>query len=896
MGFNALKFFILLTFVVGFVVPTFAQIEPADTIPPADTAAAALPTSPADTAGPDDKTRLSTDSVYLSETSGSEGLLPSMVEYTATDSIVGSISQGKAELYNEAYVKYEELTLTAGYIMIDFNKSEIYAEGIKDTAGKIVQKPVFTESGKSYRADNMRYNFETKKAKIEKVITQEGEGYLHGEDVKKVNDKVFYIHDASYTTCSHEHPHFEINTPKAKVITGDKLVTQFAYISVLDVPTPLMVPFGFFPTTDKRKSGIILPSYGSSEYRGYFLRGGGFYWAINDYLDLTLSGDIYTQGGYGLKASTNYKVRYKYSGNFAANYNRIRFGREEFAEFDPNAFDNRSDYGFTWNHNQDPKANPSLRFNSKVNIASQNFYAVTSTDAEAVLNNRLNSSVSLQKNWVGRPYNMNIAATHSQNNNTKDLQLTLPEVNFNLNRQFPFKRKATVGNERWYEKIYVGYTGTGENRINTRLGKPLFSESVFRDSARNGIRHTIPIGASYKVMKYFNFVPSLNYSERWYFQQAEWGLNEAGTGAVVVDTNNGFYAVREFNSSANLTTKLYGMWRYRGFLRALRHVATPTVGLGYRPDFGTDYWGYYQEVELANGEMRRQNRYPNGIYGNASTGKSGTVNFRLDNTLEAKVRDKSDSTGLKKIKILERLSLSTNYNMAAEEKRWSPLSLTMSSSAFDGILRLNYSANYSFYGYDQEAGKEVAEYAYQVNDMLLRPVRQNFTAGLALSPDRFKKKGKRSQNEAGTTLDEDEGSIDELPEPAGIGVTEGDIDYYRRMGYVDFDVPWTLNLNYNARVNYSGLESSVAQSLDISGDLELTENWRVGFRTGYDLTAKDLTYTSMDFYRDLHCWDLRLSWVPFGFQQSYSLTIRVKAPSLSDLKLERRRGYGDFQR
>ena len=877
---------ILLTFFVGSFVPAMAQQEPSDSLRDENTLPDSLRTNRAE-----DKFSLSTDSVYASTVTSSDGMLSSMVEYTATDSITGSISEGFIYLYKDAYVKYEDFELKAGYIVVDFNHSEIYAEGISDTSGRVIQKPVFTESGKSYRADNMRYNFESKKAKIYKVITKEGDGFLHGEEVKKINQNTFYVRKAAYTTCSHEHPHFNIVTSKAKVVGGEKVITRFAYLEILDVPTPLMLPFGFFPTNEKRKSGIILPSYGSSQFRGFFLRGGGYYWAINDYLDFTMLGDIYTQGGYGLNASTNYRKRYAYSGNLSVSYNRIAFGREEFQEFVPSAFDDRSDFAIRWNHNQDAKARPDFRFNSSVNIASSNYYKVTGINANDVLQNQLASSVSFQKSFPGKPFNLNLSLNHSQNNQTGDLTLKLPQFNFSVNRLFPFQRSVRVGKKKWYEEIGVTYNVTGQNTIETKLGKPIFTESVFRDSSRNGLRHNIDLNANYKVLKHFVLNPSFAYVERWYFQQSVWGFDEEARRARVVDTLNGFYGVREFRTSANLSTKLYGTWRYRGAIKAIRHVMTPTVGLSYRPDFGSDFWGYYQEVQTDTlGNTERFSRYNYGIYGSPSEGLQGNVNFGLLNTLEAKVRNLRDSTGVKKVKILERFSFTTSYNMAAEQFNWAPLGVNATSLALDNLISLNYTGRFDFYGFDEESNQRVNQTALQVNNMLLRPTSQTLAMAVNLNSKRFSSQAERRRSEGEEREDQEGATV----AASTMGVTAGDIDYYSQSGMIDFNLPWNVRLEYNITQNYSGLEPNINQSMTAAGDFELTKNWRVGFRTGYDLQAMDFTYTSLDFYRDLHCWELRATWIPFGFQQSYTITIRVKSQMLSDLKLERRRGYGDF--
>lgn len=835
----------------------------------------------------------STDSVYAVRPESNDSPLQHDVIYYAEDSIPNSLDGNTVELYNQAVVEYGSIKMEAGYIRIEFEKNEIFAQGLRDSTGQLKQKPVFTEAGKQYRADEMRYNFQTKKARINKVITQEGEGFLHGETVKMTGDQVFYIKNGSFTTCSHEHPHFRIVTPKAKVITGKKVVTQFAYIEVIDVPTPLMVPFGFFPTTSKRKSGIILPTYGNSQFRGYFLKNMGFYWATNEYMDLSLTGDLYTQGGFGLRASSTYKKRYAYSGNLTASYNLLRYGREEFAEFIPGSFNNSSDFAVSWSHRQDPKANPSFRFSANVNVASAQFFKITSVNPNEVQQNRLNSSLSFSKSWPNRPFRLNATINHSQNNQTKDLTLTLPQVNFATNRLFPFKRESSVGKKKWYEEIGITYTANAKNQIETRLDKPIFSPTVFRDSSRAGIQHTVPIAANYKVFKFFVFNPSVNYVERWYPNKLQYRFVDSINRAVVDDTVNGFFANRNFSANANLSTKLYGLWRYRGFLKALRHQMTPNVGFSYQPDFSTPFWGMYENIGLdTNGNEVIVNPYSRGVYGSAPANLQGSVNIGVQNTLEAKVRDRSDSSGMRKIKILERFSLNTGYNMAADEFQWRNINLTASSSMFDRLIRMNYNATFDLYGFDEETNRRVSDYAFNVNDQLFRTTNQRFTLGLNMNAKRFNKKkgGDKEENRA------EEESDGPAPQPSNLGITDGDIDYYRLGGYVDFEVPWSLNMNYNLTSSSpGGREPTIRQSLTFNGDITLTKGWKVGFSSGYDFEQQDFTITTFDFYRDLHCWELRCSWVPIGVQQTYFITIRVKASMLSDLKLERRRGLGDFQ-
>ncbi len=907
-----LKIIILLTTLVGFILPAAAQVEPNDTVPTVVNDAKVKDSliigedssAIARRADIENKITRSTDSVYTTPVALSSDMIPAEVTYTASDSIVADVNKGLAFLYKDAIVTYNDLSIKAGFISINFETNEVFASGIEDSSGALIQKPVFTENGKSYQSTEMRYNFDSKKAKIKKVITKEGEGYLHGQNVKKVSDEVFYVKNASYTTCSHEDPHFKIISPKAKMISGAKIVTKFAFLEVLEIPTPLLVPFGFFPTTQTRKSGVIIPSYGNNLYRGYFLKDGGYYFAISDYVDLTLLANIYSQGGYGITGASSYAKRYKYNGNLSMSYNVIKFGLEEFAGFAPEYYSDNSDFAVTWSHNQDAKARPDFRFNASVNIASSNYYKVTSTDAEDVLQNRLNSSVSINKTWTGRPFNLSASVNHSQNNQTNDLTVTLPNLSFGVNRQFPFKRKVRVGPKKWYEEIGYSYNLVGKNEITSKLNQPFFTESVFTDSARSGLKHSIPISANYKVFKHFVLSPSVSYNERWYFKRYERasGFDTVNGKPVyrvsVVDTTSGFYQVRDFSTSAALSTKLYGMWRFKGGLKALRHVATPSVSFNYHPAYSGSKWDYYQTLPTdTNGNTQHYSRYTGSLYGTPGADKQGSIGFNLQNTLEAKVKSKKDSTGLNKVRLLEGLGLSTAYNMAAKEFKWSQLGLSARSSVFSGLISITYNSSFDFYGYDSSLDSNgnvigrVNESALKVNNKLMRFTSQRFSLGLNLSPDRF---GKNKKKTPAPTEKRNLGEGD--PQNSPLGITPGDINYYNENRYIDFNLPWNASINYYLNKSYRGTTSTITQSVDASGDVELTENWRVGMSTGYDLVAKEFTYTSFDIYRNLHCWELRCSWIPMGLQQSYVLTIRVKAAALSDLKLTHQRGIGDYTR
>ncbi len=811
------------------------------------------------------------------------GSLLDIVDCTAEDSTVLRPELAKAFLYNAAVVNYQDISLKAGFIELDWAKNVAFAAGIRDSTGKVVQRPVFTEGDKEYITDTIYYNFDTKKARIKKVITQEGDGFLHGDQVKKINDKVFFIKGGAYTTCSHEHPHFRIKTNRTKVISGDRIVTGPAYLEVLDVPTPLLLPFGFFPTQDRRRSGIIIPVYGNNFERGYFLKEGGYYWAASEYFDLTIRGEIFSMGGWGLNASSSYNQRYKYSGNFFASYNNIVIGRPEFLEAG-GIYRNSRDFNIRWSHNQDPKARPDLRFSSSVNIATGTFFQNTQQQANQVLTNQLNSNISLQKNWIGKPYTLSVNLRHNQNNASKNLNLTLPQLAFNVNRFFPFASSKNIGKKKWYEEIQMNYSFQAENRINTSLDEPLFNSETLRKKASYGAQHSSSIQSNFKVLKYWTLNPSIRMASRWYGARLQYKLDSASN-RVITDTLRGFNNAFDFSANANLSTKVYGQFNYRGKIQSIRHVLTPNIGFSYTPDFSDPVWGYYSTfIADTLGNSRTQSNFNGFIYGAPGKGVQANAVFGLQNTLEMKIRSKNDSTGLTKVKVLEGLSLNTSYNAAAEEFRWSPLRFGARTSAFQGMFQFNYNTTYDFYGIDEQ-GNRVNESAFKLNGQWLRRTQSNFTTGIQLSADRFKRKSSNDSKE----------STNQTTKESGLSITNGDPHYYGMSeGFIDFNVPWNLSFNYNITYNKPRLTATTTQSFDVGGDVQLTQSWRIGFRTGYDFQRKDITYTTFNFARDLHCWQIDVFWVPFGFQRSYNIGLRAKANILQDLKLERKRGIGDF--
>ncbi len=572
--------------------------------------------------------------------------LDAEVKYHARDSIRFSVDLKKVFLFGEAQINYKDVELKAAYIEIDQETKEVYAEGMVDSTGKTIGTPQFTSGGQSFSATKMRYNFDTEKGKIIEVVTQEGEGFLHGEKVKKMNEGYYYIADGGYTTCDAEDPHYLIKAKKLKVIPNDKIVSGPAFLMFEEVYTPLVVPFGWFPNKQGRKSGIIFPEYGDSPNQGFFFRNMGYYFNLGDKIDLALTGDVYTRGSYAVRATSNYRKRYKFNGRVEFSHNSLRNSRPEFPDYSV-----QNNFFLRWNHQQDPKARPSTSFSSDVNVGTATFFSNGLVNsAQDFLTNTFTSSISFAKRWLGTPFSLNVNFNHSQNTQTKVVNVTLPQIAFNVQRFYPFKRRNQIGRQRWYEKIGVSYSLRMENRVST-IDSTFFTLRTL-DKMQNGMIHSIPITTSFKAFKYFTISPSVTYNERWFFQQVNrnWN-NEAQT--LDIDTAYGFFSNRDVNASINANTTVYGLIQFKkGWIRGIRHVLNPRAGFTFRPRTGRDEVGYYGP----NGGIATYSADALSIYGRAPTTNTGAITFGFGNQLEMKVRSKKDTiTGFKKIKLLEQL-------------------------------------------------------------------------------------------------------------------------------------------------------------------------------------------------------------------------------------------------
>lgn len=806
--------------------------------------------------------------------------LDDKVDYHADDSMITDLTNKKAYLYNNAVVVYQDMTLKAGYIMIDFKNSIVYAYSIKDSAGREVQRPDFANKDGKYIAGSIAYNFETKKGKIKDVITQQDEGYIHGSDIKKDTGNVYYVSHGLYTTCDLEHPHYYIRAKKIKVIPNDKIITGPAMMYIADVPTPLALPFGFFPNKKGRRSGILVPSYGQSANWGYFLKDAGFYFGSSEYVDLALTGDIYSNGSFGAAARSSYKERYKYDGAVAINYARFINGDKEL----PNSTTENT-FFIRWSHNQDVKAHPSSRFSANVNAGSSSYNKYSGSVSNyssptGYLNNQLSSNIAYSKTFVGTPFFFSANARHSQNTIQKTVDITLPELNLSMNRVYPFKTLSSSTN-KWYDKIGVSATLNARNDINT-YDSLLFRNETLKQM-KNGMQLNIPISSNFNVFKFFTFSPSLNYNGVGYLQTVREHYDPE-TQKILSDTIPGAAFANTFGASAALSTHLYGDYYFKTkHLRQIRHVATPMVTASYRPDFASPTFGYYRTVQSDSlGHTTQYSLFRDGIYGPPGSGKSGIIAFSLNNTLEAKRKIASDSGSVfKKVSLLDNFGVAFSYNLAVKSFNWSPILVNARTKLFK-VLDINASATINPYQLDSN-NLMIDRFEWQ-NGRLGRLTNASLTFSASLRSKQQQKKPVAAPVQPASIVKSDP-LQDEL----------NYINAHPDM-YVDFTVPWNLSAFYSISYNepYGPSSAVTTQSLTFNGDVNVTKKWKVSVASGYDLVSHRMTLTTVNVYRDLHCWEMHFTWVPFGFRQSFMLTLNVKASVLKDLKLSRKGGW-DYQ-
>ncbi|HSV87916.1 MAG TPA: putative LPS assembly protein LptD [Bacteroidales bacterium] len=866
-----------------------------DTIPlPTDTTAKPLPNlpgTPADTLIHNVEDALDTIAtpVVPAPNRGTATILGTPVEYSATDSIFFDARNRRVYLFGNAKLTYGAMNLAAGRVEIDFNRNELYATGIPDSVGNLVQFPVFTEDPHTFQSREMWYNFETRRGRTVDVMTEEAEGFLHGGIVKMQPNRVIHVEEGKYTTCDHPDPHFYIGFRRAKLIPDDKIITSMAHLVIAGVPTPLVLPFGFFPNRRGQASGILMPSYGETNNRGFYLENGGFYWGINDYLDLSLTGDIYTRGSWGLRLGSNYRVRYRFSGSLNLAYAINILGEPGLP-----GYERSRDFRIVWNHTQDPKARPNSVFRASVNAGSSQASRFNPVSDIDYLSNTFSSNIGYTANWAGM-FNFSANMRHSQNTINRMVDIGFPEISLSVNRFNPFRREGGGGETRWFEDITINYSLNARNEIRT-ADSLLFRPETLR-KFRSGVRHNIPISHSFRLFRHINVSNNLNYNMNWYFStiRKRWDQYAA---KEVIDTVPGFRAIHDFNYSASLSTRLFGLVQFRrGPVTAIRHVFTPSVGFSFRPDFSHPFWGYYESYfnPVANREVQYA-IFEQGMFGGPSPNRSGSLNFSLTNNLEMKARNRRDTAdgGERKINLLDNFTISGGYDFARDSLQFSDIMVAGRTRLF-GNFDITYSSSWTLYETDNQ-GRRINRFLWETRGW---PIRLNNTSWAFSLDYTF-----NSRKQAAEGTQPANGSLMNGNRAAGNLMEETDLMPPTQRetippGVVDFSVPWQLQVgytfNYSSRFNFreNRFDRTLIQSLNVTGTVSLTPKWRIGFRTGYDFERNELTFTSIDIYRDLHCWEMTLNWIPFGFRQSYNLTIRVKSSVLQDLKITRRTHHLD---
>jgi hypothetical protein len=812
------------------------------------------------------------DSVQVSAPAVSDKL-KALVAYSAKDSMLFDIEQQIVYLWDSAKVTYEQTKVMAHFIRIDFKNNIILANGMKDSLDNYTSKVQFEESGQTYFANQILYNYETGKGKISEVSTIDGENHIIGEAVHK-DTNFFFIRNGQYTTCDLEHPHFSIRARKLKIIQNDKIVTGPAYLQIADVPTLLAIPFGFFPNKKTRTSGVLIPTYGESPELGFFLRDGGYYWGGSEKFDLALRGDIYSRGSWGTKLISNYNVRYKYSGNFSARYSRFITGDVEL----PSSVI-RNDFFIDWRHVQDTKANPNIRFSADVNAGTSNYNRLNSNNFNNLAAGTFQSNVAWSRSWKYITLATNLR--HSQNTQTGQVDLTLPQVALTTSRLFPFRSKTRAGS-RWYDKIGLAYTADLQNLLSAN-GRELNRENLpnLGPKFKNGLRQTLPVSTNFNLLRYFTLTPQMNLNSVTQFRTIRkfW---DSDSSRVVNDTVNGIRLNYDWNASLTLGTRIFGTYnKRRGKFSAIRHTITPNIIASYMPDFTAQRFGFWKDVQSnANGGTTKYSIFEGGIYGSSPAGRIGALGFNLQNNLEAKLRPKESDTVTvsQRQMLIDALNFTMNYNFMAENFQWSPLNMSFRTRLF---RRIDLNANCSADPYRiNELGTRIDRFEWRTGKRLARLTSASLALGTSLRKDGLAAQtGTLANNSTNTS-----------------GLSPEEIEYINANPnhFVDFNVPWSLNMGYNLTWSKPGMESSVTQVIRVAGDLNFTPKWKVGFDSSYDLKRQEFGFTSLNLYRDLHCWEMQFNWIPFGFRQSYNITIQVKASALNDLKLTRKRDWFDF--
>ena len=811
-----------------------------------------------------------------------------IIVHVAKDYTIQNAKEKKVTLYNEASITYTDIDLKAGLIIVDYKKNTIYAKGIIDSTG-YVQRPVFKQGGQESEQDSMVYNFKSKKALIYGLKTKQGEMFTYGKKTKRINDSTVFVRNIRFTTSEKKIPDYYIATDKAKLVPGKKIIVGTSNLVIADIPTPLFLPFAYFPLSETSVSGFLIPAFDTgSSSRGIGMQNGGYYFAISDYMDLTVLGDIYSNGSWGTRISSNYKKRYKFNGsfnfNFENNINGIR------------GFDNYSKanrFNLRWNHSQDSKGSPNARFSASVNLGSSRFFRESQNqfNVAQTQTNTFNSSINYSKTFVGTPFNMNLTASHQQNTNTERITMTLPSLSVNMNRIYPFAGKGGV-QKTPIQKMGFSYTLQGQYLINTTEEE--FLTSKMFETARSGAQHKTGTNTNIKVFRYFTLAPSVNFEETWQFDyiNKEYDIEK---NVVVTDTIRGFKSFREYNAGVSLSTNIYGTFNFKkGRLKTIRHTFRPSVSYSYRPDFKDKYIKQVQRSVDAF-DLEDYTVFDQGIYGAPSSGISNSIGISINNVLEAKVAPKGPNSDEEdeKITILNNFNFSSSYNIAADSLRWSPVRFSTGTRLFKDKMAINFNGSLDPYQVVASTNGSAIR-INKFNDKIFRLTNASLTANYSISSKDFDKdssgNSKNNGNGAQNTVDvigADINPTDRFGQKNAINTDKKDKN--KQAELYNSDIPWSISLAYSASYRDNGLSpgSVGIHSVVFSGNLELSPKWKMGYSSGYDILGGAFTFSRFNFSRDLDSWQFNFNWVPFGTNSSYTFFIGIKSSTLSDLKWDK---------
>ena len=823
---------------------------------------------------PNDSLQKPVDSLQIEP---DKSIIDERVDYNAEDSIIFDAKNKIIHLYKNAVLLYGTIELKAHYIRLDMNSKTLHAESERDSLGNIIKKVDFKDADKTFIAGAIDYNFESKKGLVSDVFTQESEGYLHGEKVKyskelykKDTVNVIYTYKGQFTTCNLEIPHFHIAANKIKVIPQKRIVTGPAVFCIAGVPTPAVLPFGFFPNQENRASGLIIPKVGLNNTRGIFLDNGGYYWAISPKADMSFTGSIFSDGSWGAGVSSNYNIRYKMSGGVSMKYFEVVNG---FDRKDTSNYAKSREFAFRWKHIQDPKSMPGQSFSADVNIVTAGYNKNATLDINNYVQSGFQSNINYGFSIPRTPFNVVIALSHSQNTQSRAFDMTLPQMTINTNRFFPFKPKNRKKPIKWYNQLYEGIGFNHQTIIGTRISTQdtllrREFDTGFKNSFKWGARHQFSASNSFKIAKYISVTPAFNYYEYWNSMKFT-PVFDPISQTTLRDTSRGFYRSGEWDTRLDLSTNIFAFFRFKSEkLKAIRYLATPSVGFVYNPNFDTNIYGFFG----SNGAFTSFDPYMQSIYGMAKRTRQGTITFNINSNLEAKVKAPKDSiTGEKKIRLIEAFNISTAYNFLADSLQLQPIVLSLRSSFWDNKISIIYSAVFDPYGYAGTGNNKyrINTFQYKMDKRLTRMTNSRLSVNFVLI-------GKRK----------------ETPQINPATTTPEQVQYFNQNPnmYLDFTVPYNLNLNYNLDINNPFDSVMINNSINLTGDVSITKNWKIDVQANYDFKAKKFGTVNIGISRNLHCWQMDLNWIPIGPLSSVLFTIRAKPGLLQDLKVNMRRG------